>query len=329
VILAGDIGATNTRLAWFEVSNGALVPGAARTYPSRQQASLDKIVTTFLAEAPGRIRHACFGVAGPVREGRAEATNLPWIVDARSLARALGLDRVLLVNDLEANAWGLAALPDTDFAVLQPGRAAPTGNAAVISAGTGLGEAGLVWDGRRHRPVASEGGHADWAPQDELQMALWRFLGAEVGHVSVERVLSGPGLHNIYRFLRDRQGLAEPGWLTEALRSEDPAPLISRVGLAGRAEICVRALGLFVAIYGAEAGNLGLRLLATAGVYLGGGIAPRILQALRSPAFLDAFTGKGRLRSLLEEMPVRVVLNDQAALLGAARRAALEAELVG
>ena len=329
MILAGDVGATNTRLAWFEVANGTLVPGVARTYPSRQQATLDAIVTTFLSEAPGRIRHACLGIAGPVREGRVEATNLPWVVDAGSLALQLGLERVILVNDLEANAWGLAALPDTDFAVLQPGRATPKGAAAVISAGTGLGEAGLVWDGRRHRPVASEGGHADWAPQDQLQMALWRFLRAEVGHVSVERVLSGPGLHNIYRFLRDGQGLPEPDWLAEALENEEPAPLISRAGLAGRAEICVRALGVFVAIYGAEAGNLGLRLLATAGVYLGGGIAPRILEALRSPAFLDAFAGKGRLRPVLEEMPVRVILNDRAALLGAARRAALEAGLLG
>jgi glucokinase len=329
VILAGDVGATNTRLAWFDVSGGALVPGVARTYPSRQHASLDAIVTTFLAEAPGRIRHACFGIAGPVREGRVEATNLPWVVDAGSLALRLDLDNVLLLNDLEANAWGLAALPHTDFAVLQPGHAAPTGNAAVISAGTGLGEAGLVWEGRRHRPVASEGGHADWAPQDELQMMLWRFLAAEFGHVSVERVLSGPGLYNIYRFLRDGQGIAEPAWLAAALEAEEPAPLISRVGLAGQAEICVRALGLFVAIYGAEAGNLGLRLLATAGVYLGGGIAPRIIQALRGPAFLDAFTGKGRLRPVLEEMPVRVILNDRAALLGAARRAALEAGLLG
>ncbi len=305
------------------------MPGAARTYPSRGHTGLDEIVLTFLREAPGQSRQACFGIAGPVREGRVEATNLPWVADARRLAGHLGLAEVLLINDLEANAWGLAALPDTDFAVLQPGRAAPTGNAAVISAGTGLGEAGLVWDGRRHRPIASEGGHADWAPQDELQLALWRFLAAEVGHVSVERVLSGPGLHNIYRFLRDAQRLAEPGWLTDLLRSEEPAPVISRAGLEGRAEICVRALGLFVAIYGAEAGNLALRMLATAGVYLGGGIAPRILPALRSSTFRDAFTAKGRLRSLLEGVPVRVVLNDQAALLGAARRAAIEAGLLG
>jgi glucokinase len=329
LILAGDIGATNTRLAWFAVADGTLVPGVARTYPSRRHADLGAIVATFLGEAPGRVQHACFGIAGPVREGRVEATNLPWVVDARPLAARLGLDRVLLVNDLEANAWGLAVLPDTDFAVLQPGQAVPTGNAAVISAGTGLGEAGLVWDGRRHRPVASEGGHADWAPQDELQLGLWRFLTAEVGHVSVERVLSGPGLHNIYRFFRDAQGLAEPGWLTDALRSEEPAPLISRVGLEGRAEICVRALGLFVQIYGAESGNLGLRMLATAGVYLGGGIAPRILPALGGRTFLHAFADKGRFRPLLEAIPVRVVLNDQAALLGAARRAALEPGLLG
>ena len=283
MILAGDVGATHTRLGWFDVQDGALAPGATRIYESRQRASLDEIVSTFLAETPGSVRLACLGIAGPVRDGRVEATNLPWIVDAGSLARRLGLERVLLLNDLEANAWGLAALPDGDFAVLQAGRPIPTGNAAVISAGTGLGEAGLTWDGQRHRPVASEGGHADWAPQDELQLALWRFLAAEVDHVSVERVLSGPGLHNIYRFLRDGQGLTEPGWLAEALAREEPPPLISRLGLEGRAEICVRALALFVAIYGAEAGNLGLRMLATAGVYLGGGIAPKILPVAARP----------------------------------------------
>jgi glucokinase len=329
LILAGDIGATNTRLARFRVADGVLVPDAVRTYPSREHAGLEEIVGAFVREAPGRVEHACFGIAGPVRDGRVEGTNIPWVVDAGRLAAGLGLGQVTLVNDLEANAWGLAVLVDSDFAVVHRGRAAPTGNAAVISAGTGLGEAGLVWDGRHHRPVPSEGGHADWAPQDELQVGLWRFLAAEVGHVSVERVLSGPGLHNIYRFLRDGLGLAEPGWLAEALRSEPPAPVISRVGLEGRAEICARALSLFVAIYGAEAGNLGLRMLATAGVYLGGGIAPRILPALDGRTFRDAFTGKGRLRLLLEEMPVRVVLNDRAALLGAARRAALEAGLLG
>jgi glucokinase len=176
--------------------------------------------------------------------------------------------------------------------------------------------------------VASEGGHADWAPQSELQQGLWRFLAAEVSHVSVERVLSGPGLHNIYRFLRDGQGLVEPPWLAEAIRADGPAPAIATAGLAGRAEICVRALELLIAIYGAEAGNLGLRMLATAGVYLGGGIAPRLLPALRSRTFLDAFAAKGRVRALLETVPVRVVLNDRAALIGAARRAAIEAGLL-
>jgi glucokinase len=328
LILAGDIGGTNTRLAWFAVADGVLRPGAARTYASQRYTGLAEIVLAFLEEAPGRFRRACFGIAGPVREGRVQATNLPWVVDARGLAGRLGLDDVLLVNDLEANAWGLAALSDDDFAVLQRGEPAPTGNAAVISAGTGLGEAGLVWDGRRHRPIASEAGHADWAPQDDLQLSLWRFLADEVSHVSVERVLSGLGLHNIYRFLRDVQGLAEPGWLADALRSEAPAPVISEAGLERRAEICIRALDLFVAIYGAEAGNLALRMLATGGVYVGGGIAPRILPALRGRTFLDAFAAKGRLRPLLEAVPVRVVLNERAALFGAARRAALEGGLL-
>jgi len=328
VILAGDVGGTNTRLAWFDVTGGALVPGATRTYSSQQHANLDSILTEFLREAPGKLEHVCIGVAGPVRDGRVDAVNLAWDVDGPALAARLGVRDVLLVNDLEANAWGLAALPGSDFAVLQPGQPVPTGNAAVISAGTGLGEAGLVWDGRRHRPLASEGGHADWAPQDDLQSALWRFLTAEVGHVSVERVLSGPGLLNIYRFLRDGQGMAEPAWLAEAIRGHDPAPVIAKAGREGQAEICVRAIELFVAIYGAEAGNLGLRMLATAGVYLGGGIAPRLLPALRSRTFLEAFAAKGRVRALLELIPVRVVLNDRAALVGAARRAALEAGLV-
>jgi glucokinase len=327
VILAGDIGATNSRLAWFDAADGTLRRGAVRTYPSQRHAGLAEIAAAFVRDAPGSARYACFGIAGPVREGRAEGTNLPWDVDARRLAAALGVE-VILLNDLEANAWGLATLRDTDLAVLQPGRAAATGNAAVISAGTGLGEAGLVWDGVRHRPVASEGGHADWAPQGDLQIALWRFLAAEVDHVSVERVLSGPGLENIYRFLRDVQGVPEPGWLAETLRREPAAPAISRIALEGRAEICARALSLFVAIYGAEAGNLGLRMLATGGVYVGGGIAPRILPALEGRTFLDAFTRKGRMRSLLEDVPVRVVLNDQAALQGAARRAAIEAGLL-
>jgi glucokinase len=328
MILAGDVGGTNTRLAWFDVAGGALVAGETRTYPSQQHAGLEPIVAAFLGDAPGKPEHVCVGVAGPVRDGRVDAVNLAWDVDGPALAARLGVRQVLLLNDLEANAWGLAALPATDFAVLQAGQPERTGNGAVISAGTGLGEAGLVWDGRRHRPVASEGGHADWAPQSELQQGLWRFLAAEIGHVSVERVLSGPGLHNIYRFLRDGQGLAEPAWLADAIRADGPAPAIANAGLAGRAEICVRALDLLVAIYGAEAGNLGLRMLATAGVFLGGGIAPRLLPALRNRTFLDAFAAKGRVRALLETLPVRVVLNDRAALIGAARRAAIEAGLL-
>ena len=328
MILAGDVGGTNTRLAGFEVAGGALVPRVTKTYPSHAHPSLEAIVEAFVRELPGPVAHACFGVAGPVLDDRVQAVNIPWSVEGRSLAARLGLSRLVLINDLEANAWGLAALGPGDVAVLQAGRPVATGNAAVVAAGTGLGEAGLVWDGRRHRPFPTEAGHADWAPQDERQIALWRFLAAEFGHVSVERVLSGPGLHNIYRFLRDVEGLPEPPGLGAALAAGDPAPVIAGAGLEGRAEICRQALEIFAAIYGAEAGNLGLRVLATAGVYLGGGIAPRILPALRGPAFRAALLAKGRLRSVVEAIPVLVILNDQTALLGAARRAALDAGLL-
>ena len=212
--------------------------------------------------------------------------------------------------------------------MLNAGRPDPHGNAAVISAGTGLGEAGLVWDGRRHRPLATEGGHADFAPTDETQVELYRFLAREFGHVSVERVLSGPGLHNVYRFLRDSGRAPEPAWLADEIGAGDPPAVITRAALAGRSLLCARALDLMVGIYGAEAGNLALKVMATAGVYVGGGIAPRILEKLREPTFMAAFTAKGRFRPLLEAMPIRVILNDQAALLGAARCAALHAALV-
>lgn len=328
MILAGDIGGTNTRLALFEMAGGMLKPGAAETVPSGAHGGLEAIVAAFLARHGRRVAHACFGIAGPVKNGRCETTNLPWVVDAGTLALRLGLSAVSLLNDLEANAYGIAALGPEDFAVLNDGSPGAAGNAAVVSAGTGLGEAGLIWDGRRHQPFASEGGHADFAPSDEEQMELLRFLMKEFGHVSVERVLSGPGLHNIYRFLRDTSGSAELGWLAAEMRERGAPAAISAAGLEGRSALCSRALDLFAAIYGAEAGNMALTVMATGGVYLGGGIAPRILSRLRGPAFMEAFAAKGRLRPLVEAIPVRVILNDRAALLGAARCAALRAGLI-
>lgn len=325
MILAGDVGGTHTRLAFFEERGGRLTAVAEATFPSREFGSLEAVLLRFRAAHSYPVTGACFGIAGPVRHGRCDATNLPWVVDAGLLARELGLERAGLINDLEANAWGIALLQPKDFAVLNAGAPDASGNAAVISAGTGLGEAGLYWDGKEHRPFATEGGHTDFAPRNRLESDLLEYLLKQFQRVSYERVVSGPGLLNIYRFLRDGGHAEEPPWLAEAMRQEDPPAVIAQAALHGKSELCVQALDLFVSLYGAEAGNLALKVLATGGVYLGGGIAPRIVQKLEEPAFLNAFTFKGRMRPLLQAMPVRVILNDKAALLGAARLASLSA----
>jgi glucokinase len=255
--------------------------------------------------------------------------NLAWDVDASVIARELDQPQVGLLNDLEANAHGIFTLEDKDFAVLNAGAAGATGNIAVISAGTGLGEAGMYWDGAQHHPFAGEGGHCDYAPRADLEMDLLRFLQRKFGaHVSWERVLSGPGLANIYAFLRDTGRGTEPDWLAAAIRTGDGPAVIARAALEGKSELCVKALDVFVAAYGDEASNLALKLMAAGGVYLGGGIAPRIMDKLKGPAFMEAFTAKGRLRPLLATIPVRVIMNDDTALLGAARCAALRAALI-
>ena len=322
MILAGDIGGTNTRLAFVEERDGHLIPLVETTFPSREHASLEAVLRKFLAANPDPISSAAFGIAGPVRNGRCDATNIPWVVDAALLAKGLGLDQTGLINDLEANAWGLGALEPTDFAVLNTGAPDARGNAAIISAGTGLGQAGLYWDGRLHRPFASEGGHGDFAPRNELEIELLRYLLKQHQRVSTERVVSGPGLLNVYRFLRDTGRGEEPAWLAERMRQQDPSAVISQAALRRESALCEQALDLLVTLYGAEAGNLALKMMATGGVYLGGGIAPKILPKLQDPIFLNAFTAKGRLKPLMQAMPVRVILNDQTALLGAARYAA-------
>jgi len=318
MILAGDIGGTSARLAYFEQKGNRLVPVVEEVKTSHNYPSLQAAVLEFKRKYSYTIACACFGVAGPVHNRRVEAPNLPWIIDANVLERELNVDTVYLINDLEANAHGLSELQDADFATLAPGEPGTKGNAAVISAGTGLGEAGLYWDGVQHHVFAAEGGHADFAPANELQVELWHYLHKKFGgHVSWERVLSGPGQHNIYEFLRDTgKGVEEP-WLAEEIKAGDASAAISRNGLSGKSALCVQAVNLFVEIYGAAAGNLALQFLAVGGVFIGGGIAPKILPKLREPRFLEAFCDKGRLRPLLEEIPVRVVLNDKTALLGA------------
>jgi glucokinase len=319
MILAGDIGGTKTNLGLFD--GDARDQLCLETYRSADHVGLEAMVATFLERHPAEIEAACFGVAGPVRDGRVEKINLAWPVDSRRVADQLGLDRVGLINDLEANAWGIAALSPEDFAVLQAGNPEAVGNAVVIAAGTGLGEAALYWDGERHRVIASEGGHADFAPRTELQVELWRFLAASLRHVSYERVCSGMGLVNIYSFLRERGSEPEPAWLTQELATGDPGAAISRAALESRDPVCRAALDLMVEIWGAEAGNLALKFLAAGGVYLGGGIAPKVLPKLTDGAFVRQFVGKGRFTEFLEQIPVRVILNDKTALLGAALNA--------
>jgi glucokinase len=318
VILAGDIGGTKTALAW--VDNHAVVD--SRSYPSANYRSLTDIVQEFVAvSAPGQAHAACFGVAGPIVNGVVRTTNLPWVIDAKDFHALIGTSSMRLINDLEAIAYGVGAVGDDAFVTLNAGRSDGTGNAAVIAAGTGLGEAGLYWDGRVHRPFASEGGHASFAPRDDIEIALLQFLLADHGHVSWERVLSGPGLYNIYRFLLDEGLHDEPAWLAERLSAEDPAAMIAECALGHTSPLCDQALQVFVSLYGAEAGNLALKTFATGGVFVAEGIAPKILPALTDGAFMRAFLGKGRLRSVLEAIPVRVVVSGTVALLGAARAA--------
>ncbi|MGO9200136.1 MAG: glucokinase [Limisphaerales bacterium] len=324
MILAGDIGGTSTRLAMFEAANGRPFSVIEQTYCSRKYSGLGEIAVAFVAEHQVKVERACFGIAGPVQQGRVVTPNLPWVVDSQPLARELGLRTVRLINDLEANAYGIAALDAGDFVTLNAGAPGAAGNCAVISVGTGLGEAGMFWDGRTHQPFACEGGHADFSPRDDLESEFLHYLRSkfkEFDHVSYERVLSGPGLREVYEFLRDVKGGQEPAWLKEAMLRGDPSAAISTAGLEERCELCVKALDRFVSFYGAEAGNLALKTMAIGGVYVGGGIAPRIIRKLQSPLFMAAFTAKGRMTPLMKAMPVRVIMKETTALLGAARAA--------
>jgi glucokinase len=320
MILAGDIGGTNTRLAFFEGTSDRLRPIEIEIFPSAHFAGPAEIVRKFLEIHKHAAEAACFGLPGAVVNERVETTNLPWVVDSRHLAAELSIERVQLINDLYANAQGIALLAESDFVVLNPGVPNAAGNRALISAGTGLGEAGLFADARgAYHPFPSEGGHADFAPRNDLEMELLRYLLGRFEHVSYERVLSGPGLYNLYQFLRDTGRGEEPTWLAEQIAQRDPAAAISKSALEGTSEICVQALDIFVSLYGAEAGNLALKMLATGGVYVGGGIAPKIIRKLSSTVFMKSFTSKGRSGGVLKEIPVRVITNDKTALLGAGR----------
>ena len=323
MILAGDVGGTKTNLARFEPRGGDPGPPlSAESLPSGRYRSLEDLIDDYSSRHPGRCDAACFGIAGAVVDGAVRLTNLPWSVDSTALARKLGLERVHLMNDLSATGYGIPGLQDSELAELQPGTPAEDGNAGIIAAGTGLGESILVRVGRDLIPVPSEGGHADFAPRTDAELRVLQVLRARHGRVSYERVLSGPGLAAVAELVHEeRRETAAWRRHLEAASEGGLAGEISRVGIDSSCQSCGEALRLFVGVYGAEAGNMALRAVARGGIYLGGGIAPKILPALKEGAFIEAFRDKEHLRPLLATIPVWVILNEQAALLGAARYA--------
>src|SRR6201994_110280 len=336
MILAGDVGGTKVDLALCKFDNGQLLTVHDHKYHAREFPGLVEIVEAFLVECRQTLGQtvdvlgACFGVPGPVRHGRLKLTNLPWILDAAQLRIDLKIEHVFLINDLEANGYGIAELTPDQILVLSPGDPAAEGNRGLIAAGTGLGEAILVWNGHSYLPMASEGGHSDFAARTEDEIELLRYLRRTLGgRVSSERVVSGLGLANIYAFCRDVKGIPEPGWLKDRMQQEDPNAVIGELGEAGTSDLCVEALDIFVSAYGAEAGNLALKILSTGGMYVGGGIAPKLVKKMQDGTFMKAFTDKGRLSDLLVQTPVRLILESRAALLGAAAYAEARAAEIG
>jgi glucokinase len=319
MILAGEIGATRTRLAAFETEGNRLNKVVEKIYMSQQESSLPEVIANFVRSEGIPVHSACFGVAGPVRGGKSNISNLAWTIDATELASLLKLKSVGLINDLEAFAYGIDALQSKDLITLSEGSEDALGNRAVISARTGLGMAGLYWDGFRHHPFACEGGHSSFAPGNDLEIELLQYLHQKYGRVSCERVLSGPGIKNIYDFLRDMHKAEEPAWLAEQLAGAPDAPaLISQLALEKKAAICEQTLNIFVGVYGSQTGDCALNFMSTGGIFIGGSIAAKIVPKMQDPIFLKSFLNKGRMEALLRDVPVKIVLNDDSGILGAA-----------
>ena len=319
-VLAGDIGGTKTTLALFSKGVALSGPLARTTLQSRNYSGLEEILDDFLSQTDFDVKEACFGVAGPVVSGRARISNLPWVIEKKRLMEAFGFSCVTIVNDLKAIAGSIPLLMPDDLHTLNKGDGVEQGAVAVIAPGTGLGEAFLAWSGERYLVFASEGGHTDFAPTNNLESDLLVFMKSRFDHVSYERLCSGIGFPNIYTFLKENGHGDEPAWLTKRLaEADDPVPIIVAAALDDKnpCGLCKAALNTFVSILGAEAGNLALKTLSVGGVYLGGGIPPRILSTLKSGLFMKAFTRKGRMSGLLKNMPVHVIVNPDAPLIGA------------
>ena len=319
--LAGDIGGTKTNMGLFSMGGDRPILNVFESYSSRQEVNLEEIIQKFISKHTDSVSSACFGIAGPVYHGRCKMTNLSWDVSEERIKNRFKWTHVSLINDLEATAYAIPILNSKDVLSLNGARLRKGKNIALIAPGTGLGEALLIFHKGNYFPVPSEGGHADFAPGSEFEAELWQCLRKRFGHVSVERVLSGSGLLNIYSWLKCYEKHMEPSWLTREIKKNDPAMVISKAALSGKDWLCLKALNVFVSILGAVSGNLALTGMTTGGVYLGGGIPPKILPVLEKGRFMESFISKGRFRAVLEKIPVRVILNDKAALLGAAQQA--------
>ncbi len=316
--LVGDIGGTKTLLALIDSDGGKLKKKKQKKYHSANYKGLEDIVADFLKEEEGPLYRACFAIAGPIEEGVSHTTNLPWSIYASKLSEQFRIEQTHLINDLVANAWGIQRLSASSFVSLNEGRSVPTGNQGLVSPGTGLGEAPLFFNGKEHIPSPSEGGHSDFSPRDEIEIELFKYLKGKFGHVSFERTLSGHGLVNLYQFLIDTAKYKEDNLVAERMKKEDPAEVISEMAISKKCNCCQRALAWFCSILGSEAGNFALKILSTGGVFIGGGIAPKILSELKKGGFMEAFTDKGRLSPILSSIPVNVILDEDTALKGAA-----------
>ncbi|NGX62701.1 MAG: Glucokinase [Candidatus Anoxychlamydiales bacterium] len=322
MLLSGDIGGTNTRLALYEYKKPLTLIKENR-FLSSSYSTLLSAIHDFLKDEKTQIEAASFGVAGPVKDGKCQTTNIPWFIDIFEIKKDLKIEKAYLLNDLEANAYGIECLKEKEFLILNEGEDVKA-NACIVAAGTGLGEAGMYFDGKRLKPFACEGGHTDFAPQNDLEIELLKFLQKKHGHVSYERVLTGSGIYNLYEFLVENGHEPKDEQLDEELKNHvEPQVIITKKGMNKENKTCERVLDWFSSIYGAEAGNAALKFFALGGVYIGGGIAPRILDKLETGNFMKAFADKGRFSSLMMSMPVKVILNDRAALLGASNFALL------
>ena len=321
MILAGDTGGTKTALGIYSHEAGVRSPLAQATFPSANYPGLEAIVTEFLSKLDFKVEKAVFGLAGPVAGGKGTITNLPWVIDEEQLKTVLKIPHVKLLNDLEATTWSVPSLGKEDIYTLNKGEKIQGGTIAVVAPGTGLGEAFLTWDGSRYLAHSSEGGHADLAPTNQLEVELVRYLLNKYEHVSYEWACSGIGLPNIYNFFKDSGKAEEPDWLAEELaKVKDPTPVIvnTAINKDKTCPICTATLDTFISILGSEAGNMALKVMATGGLYLGGGIPPRILPTLKKGHFMENFLHKGRMSGLLLHMPVNVILSAKTAITGAA-----------